>query len=151
MQATSLYDSDFLAWAAQQAALLKARDYDQVDWKNLIEEIEDLGKSQRQAIASYLTVLLTHLLKWQYQPSGRQYTQDGEPKGSWAGSIRYCRLELAQLLEENPSLKNYPQICLNASYRKALKIAVQETGLKDFPLECPFAVEQILDEQWCPE
>jgi Domain of unknown function DUF29 len=151
MQATSLYDTDFIAWSTQQAALLKARKYDQVDWDNLIEEIQDLGKSQRQAIASYLTVLLTHLLKWQYQPSGRQYTQQGEPKGSWAGSIRYSRLELAQLLDENPSLKNYPQTCLDVSYRKALKIAAQETGLKDFPDQCPFAMAQILDEQWWPE
>jgi hypothetical protein len=70
MQATSLYDTDFLAWASQQAALLRAGDYTHVDWGNLIEEIEDLGKSERWAIASYLTVLLTHLLKWAYQPSG---------------------------------------------------------------------------------
>jgi hypothetical protein len=151
VQATSLYDTDFAAWAIQQTALLKAKQYEQVDWDNLIGEIEDLGKSQRQAIASYLTVLLTHLLKWQYQPSGRQYTQDDEPKGSWAGSIRYSRLELADLLSESPSLREYPQSCLDASYRKALKVAMQETGLKDFPQGCPFTVEQVLDEQWWPD
>jgi hypothetical protein len=151
MKSTSLAQMDFNFWAQQTASLLRQGRFDEIDIETLAQEVEDLGKSERRAIASYLTVLLTHLLKWKYQPSGRQYTDEGEPLGSWAGSITYSRLEIAKLLADNPSLKAYPETVLDWSYRDAVKVASQETGLKDFPLDCPFAIKQILDDLWWPD
>jgi hypothetical protein len=146
----TLYESDFAQWLDQTIKLLRENRFSELDLGNLIEEMESLGKSQRSAITSYLTVLLTHLLKWNYQPSGRQYTADGIPKGSWAGSIRYSRIEISQLLKDNPSLKQYPSTVLNDCYGKAILVAKTETGLDAFPSECPFLLENILDDQWLP-
>lgn len=148
---TTLYEADFSQWLNDTVQLLREKRFSELDLGNLIEEMESLGKSQRSAIASYLTVLLTHLLKWNYQPSGRQYTADGIPKGSWAGSIRYSRIEIAQLLKDNPSLKQYPAIVIKDCYNKAVIVAKTETGLDVFPSECPFLLENILDDQWLPD
>jgi Domain of unknown function DUF29 len=145
-----LHETDFNSWTQQVAQLLRDRRFDEIDIETLAEEVEGLGKSERRAISSYLAVLLTHLLKWKYQPSGRQYTAEGEPKGSWAGSIASSRIELQTLLAENPSLQSFPDQALGQSYRNAVKVANKETGLKSFPEVCPFTIEQILDENWWP-
>ncbi|MGA7952859.1 MAG: DUF29 domain-containing protein, partial [Gloeobacterales cyanobacterium] len=71
MQTTTLYDQDFYAWTQQQVELLKTGQWKQVDIENLIEEIESLGKQQRQELRNRLEVLLGHLLKWRYQPEDR--------------------------------------------------------------------------------
>lgn len=149
--ASTLYQQDFSSWAQQTAQLLRERKFDQIDLETLAQEVEDLGKTERRAISSYLTVLLTHLLKWKYQPSGRQYSVEGEPKGSWAGSITYSRLEIQKILEENPSLQDYPATVLAKSYQDAVKVVVRETGLKEFPQDCPFRIEQALNDIWWPE
>lgn len=148
---STLYESDFSQWLDQTIELLKEKKFSELDLGNLIEEIESLGKSQRSAIASYLTVLLTHLLKWRYQSSGRQYTVEGTPKGSWAGSIRYSRIEIDQLIKDNSSLKQYLPTTLEDCYRKAVIVAKTETGLGIFPHECPFLLKDMLDEQWLPD
>jgi hypothetical protein len=148
---TTLYQQDFSLWAQKTAQLLREGRFSEIDLETLAQEVEDLGKSERRAIASYLTVLLTHLLKWQYQPAGRQYTAEGEPKGSWAGSITYSRLEIQKLINDNPSLRNFPATVIAQSYQDAVKVAAKETGLKAFPSECPFSIEQVLDDTWLPE
>jgi Domain of unknown function DUF29 len=147
----TLYETDFEAWVQQQADLCKQKRFEELDLAHLVEEIESLGKSERRAIASYLTVLLTHLLKWQYQPEGQQYTSDGRPKGSWAGSITYSRIQIQKLLEDSPSLHNYINTVITNSYQDAVKVAVRETGLEQFPNECPFTIDQILNPDWFPE
>ncbi len=90
----TLYETDFEAWVQQQAELFKQKRFEELDLAHLAQEIESLGKSERRAIASCLTVLLTHLLKWQYQPEAQQYTSDGRPKGSWVSSITYSRIQI---------------------------------------------------------
>ncbi len=80
MQTTTLYDKDFYAWTQQQVELLKAQQWNQVDIENLIEELDSLGKQQRQELRNRLGVLLGHLLKWHYQPEARSK--------SWTGTIR---------------------------------------------------------------
>ena len=76
---TPLYDQDYLQWLETTVSQLQSQDYTHVDWDNLIEEIEDIGKPERRNLKSNLIVVLVHLLKWQYQPEGRT--------GSWAVSI----------------------------------------------------------------
>jgi len=63
---TALYEEDFVLWTEKTAELLKRKEFDRVDWENLIEEVECMGKSERQAITSLLTVLIEHLLKLSY-------------------------------------------------------------------------------------
>jgi hypothetical protein len=75
----SLYEVDYLRWIETTVERLRVRDYSSVDWENLIEEIEDMGRSERRSLESNLVVVLTHLLKWQFQPKFRS--------GSWKGSI----------------------------------------------------------------
>ena len=62
------YDCDLILWAQDTAQLLREQRWDAIDWEHLIEEIEDLGKSERSAIGSQMERILIHLLKWQYQP-----------------------------------------------------------------------------------
>ena len=97
MSTATLYETDFYAWTQTQAAALHQANFDQLDITNLIEEIEDMGKSQQRQLESRLIVLLVHLLKWQFQPNQRS------PR--WEATIRIQRLELADLLADNPSLR----------------------------------------------
>jgi hypothetical protein len=61
MGTTNVYDQDFYRWALQQSQLLRERQFDQVDWQNVIEEIEDLGRSQYRALTSAVEQLTWHL------------------------------------------------------------------------------------------
>jgi hypothetical protein len=140
----SLYDIDFVCWAEQMGQLIRDRNYDQVDWENVIEEIESLGKSDQRELKSRLEVLLMHILKWQYQPSMRT--------GSWTGTINEQRDRIEDLLIESPSLKSLVLEYLPDSYRRARRNAISETGLQasSFPVECPYTISQILDTDFLP-
>src|SRR5215471_8191335 len=89
------YDDDFYTWTQEQAALLREGAVQELDLANLAEEIESLGKRDRRALGSHLRNLMLHLLKWQYQPGGRQTGQ------SWRSSIRNARVEITVLLEDS--------------------------------------------------
>src|SRR5215471_3552685 len=89
------YDDDFYTWTQEQAALLREGAVQELDLANLAEEIESLGKSERRALESHLEVLVLHLLKWQYQPSGRLTGH------SWYDTIVEQRRQIARLLRDN--------------------------------------------------
>jgi Domain of unknown function DUF29 len=139
------YLADFNSWIDQTAQLLRDRQWNKVDVEHLIEEIEDLSKSERRAIASQLTRLLLHLLKWQYQPQRRS--------DSWLDSITDARTQIELVLEDSPSLRNYPVEQLPKSYQRSRRQASLQTKLKiaEFPEICPYVLEQILDEDWLPK
>jgi len=90
------YEQDVVAWANEQATLLRAGNLSAIDIKHIAEEIEDLGKSEQRELMSRMSVLLTHLLKWEFQPSRRSK--------SWQFTIRTQRKEVAYVLSEAPSL-----------------------------------------------
>jgi Domain of unknown function DUF29 len=140
-----LYDTDFVRWTEQQAATLRAGRLDALDLANLAEEIESLGKRDRRRLKSRLTVLLTHLLKWHRQPEQRS--------GSWDSTIRTQRTDVHQLLEDSPSLRREVPQMIAERYEIARRNAAAETGLPlaTFPAVCPFAVDEILAEEWLPE
>jgi hypothetical protein len=140
----TLYNTDLFAWAHANAQLLRQGKFEQIDVIHLIEEIEDMGKSQQHAIASHLRNLLMHLLKWQFQPK--------QQSKSWKFTIRNARQEIEDLLEENPSLADLPAMTLQRSYTKARQLAADETGLAAmaFPVDCPYLVEQVLSHDWLP-
>jgi hypothetical protein len=137
-----LYDRDFYAWTQQQVALIREGRWEEIDRVNLLEEIESLGKQQRQELRNRLGVLMGHLLKWQYQPQNRSC--------SWLSTIRLQRLEIVDLLDDNPSLKSYLDDVIDRAYLKGLAIAIDGTNLPDriFPQSCEYSLNPIDLENW---
>ncbi|MBC6423502.1 MAG: DUF29 domain-containing protein [Hormoscilla sp. SP12CHS1] len=139
------YTTDFNEWVQQTAQLLRARRWQDLDLQHLIEEVEDLGKSERRGVASQLTRLLLHLLKWQYEPQRRS--------DSWLDSITDARTQIDLAIEDSPSLRSYPEAQLKQSYQRARRQAAKQTEmpLEVFPENCPYALDLVLDEDWLPE
>ncbi|BAZ53328.1 hypothetical protein NIES4103_60020 [Nostoc sp. NIES-4103] len=140
----NLYETDFYAWTQQQANLLRDQQWHQLDLSNLIEEIESLGRQERHELRNRLSILIGHLLKWEYQSKRRSR--------SWLNTIRIQRLDTSELLEENPSLKPYLQEVLPKAYVKGIALAAGETNLpvKTFPQNCPYLLEEILSDRFYP-
>ena len=138
------YETDYLQWIEITAERLRRHNYDDVDWENLIEEIEDMGRSERRRLESNLIVLLLHLLKWQYQPERRS--------GSWESSIIEHRRRIKKALKESPSLKPYLEKIFAESYTEAVKQATAETGLplEMFP-QSPYKLAAVIDDQFLPQ
>ncbi|HEY9726733.1 MAG TPA: DUF29 domain-containing protein [Chroococcales cyanobacterium] len=144
MSAPSLYETDFYAWTQEQVSLLRKHQWSQLDLLNLIEEIESLGKQQRQELQNRLSVLIGHLLKWEYQSSMRSR--------SWLATIRVQRRDTLRLLKDNPSLKPYLEDALIEAYENGRDLAMGETDLPEetFPVECPYSLAGILDNSFYP-
>jgi hypothetical protein len=145
-----LYDQDFFEWTARNAELLRSGSVEEADLENIAQEIEDLGTRYRHEVKNRLVVLVMHLLKWKLQPE-RRYTQSGA--SSWLSTIQEQRGQLVDLLEEAPSLKRYAQQALSGAHRRAVKRASAETGIpiRQFPAECPFTFDQVLEDEFLPE
>ena len=141
-----LYDTDFNAWALGEAQKLKLKQFDRIDLKNLIEEIEDMSKSQRRGLESRLVVLIMHMLKWQVQHE--------KQCNSWKATIDNQRLQIRKLLKDMPSLKNSLESIVmdEDNYHRAVLEAIEETSLDRslFPKELPYTLEQILDNNFYP-
>ena len=140
----SLYDTDFHAWALQQARALQAKDWAALDLKNLIEEVEDLAGRHRDALGSELKRLLVQLLKWYYQATHRS---DG-----WLESVEQARQAIDEVIEDHPSLADYPQVLLPKAYQHARRQGTRETKLPltTFPEHCPWDLDDIRREGWLP-
>ena len=140
-----LYEIDFVAWTEQTVQLIRAGQFEQVDWDGVIEEIESLGRSDRRELKSRLEILLQHLLKWQYQFNLRN--------GSWRNTINEQRNRITDLLQDSPSLKSYPEEVLAQCYDRGLKAASNETALPvdTFPVKCPYPIAQVLDAEFLPD
>src|SRR5437588_2828458 len=115
------YDVDFYGWANEQAALLREGRLNEADIANIAEEIESMGRSEKRELVSRLAVLLTHLLKWRYQPGGRG--------SSWRASVIVQRNRLEDHLADNPSLHQKVPEALARAYQEARIIAGDETKL----------------------
>ncbi len=138
------YENDYCAWAETNANLLRQGKWAEVDVAHLIEELDDVGKSERRSLESFVGNVLMHLLKWRFQP--------GLCGTSWRRSIRNGRREAAKVLRDSPSLRPLlPQI-VAAEYPAAREDAADETGLplETFPQDCPFSLEQVLAEDFWP-
>lgn len=145
MDASSLYDRDFYAWAIEQAALLRAGKLDAADIEHIAEEIESMGKTEKRELVSRLRVLLHHLLKWGHQPARRG--------NSWRLSVANSRDEIETHLRDNPSLKSKLDESIGDAYRLARRDAAAETGFEEtvFPVQCPWSFAQIMDDGFWPE
>jgi hypothetical protein len=140
---TDGYETDFHRWAETQAGLLRTRSANELDWDNLAEEIGALARSDRREIRNRLVVLCAHLLKWEFQPAQRS--------NSWRSSIREARRQIAGLIEESPTLAGYPADKLADAYGHGREDAEAEAGLPDLPADCPWTIEQVLDDAFWPE
>ena len=140
----NLYDKDYYLWLEETIQLLQEGRLTDLDIFNLIEEIKDMGRSEKNALESNLIVLLMHLLKWKYQPE--------KQSGSWRRSIREHRRRILKAFKNSPSFKRYLEVVFDESYQEARKQAADETelSLNTFPKNCPFKIEEILDPEYLP-
>ena len=145
MTMTNLYEHDIHAWTQQTAELLRQRRFQELDIEHLVDELETMGRRDRQELVSRLKILLGHLLKWQYQSPHRS--------SSWRGSILEQRLRIRDLLQDSPSLKPFLAEAAAAAYGDGAKLASKETGLTlaQFPDVLPYALDRLLDDDWLPE
>jgi Domain of unknown function DUF29 len=141
------YEQDFYAWALESARGLRERRFADIDIEHIAEELEDMGKSRARALESQLARLLAHLLKWAHQPEQRRRYQH-----SWRATIDRARLEIAEILEENPGLKPRLPELLGKAYPKGVKGAVAETNLPEatFPEMCPWELQLVLGSPSLP-
>ena len=137
-----LYDTDYNQWVEQTAQQLRERQFDCVDWDNLIEEIEDIGKSQKRALESLLTRLLEHLLKLSYWQSEKERSGN-----HWASEIVNFRYQINKRLKESPSLKTK----LKSIYNEVLPVAIKSVSKLCFlPPDVHISLEEALDDDWFP-
>lgn len=139
---TAHYDTDFYGWALEQSALLKAGKVSGLDFDNLADEIESLGKSDKRTLESETRRLLAHLLKWQYQPQRRG--------ASWRKSIEDAREKIQFALDDSKTLRNQWPELIGKNYVRAAAQAKRATGLDCFPKNCPYSWEQLLDDEFYP-
>jgi hypothetical protein len=145
--AATAYDKDVILWSEQQARLLRAGRFDELDVEHLADEIEDVGKSEKRELASRMAVLLAHLLKWSRQPKMRS--------NSWRSTIVVQRKRVALAIKATPSLR---AVMRDPDWREdmwldALAQAQKETGLalEDLPAACPWTMEQAAEQDFWPE
>lgn len=139
------YEADVIAWVNEQAVLLRSGNFTALDIEHIADEIEDVGKNEIREFSSRMAVLLSYLLKWQFQASYRSV--------SWEKTIKAQRKEIEYSLKVTPSLKNRltDNDWIDVVWSKALAQAVSETGLDIFSEQCLWAKEQILSRDFFPE
>jgi hypothetical protein len=146
LQKTSLYEQDFLLWSEETASKLRARDFENLDLENLIEEVESLGRSDRKELLSRLVVIFEHLLK-------RLYVQLPEDYNGWERTIRTQRTDLRFLIKSSPSLKSIWEEYVQEAWEVALKNIHKEYKNYSFPDRFPYPtdVESMLDRDFWEE
>lgn len=139
------YETDVVAWACEQASLLRSGKLSEIDIERIAEEIEDVGKSEQRELASRMTVLIAHLLKWKYQPACRGT--------SWERTIKAQRKEVLYSLKESPSLKTKleDEDWLDVIWSKAVALATTETGLDVDPEAGIWSIKELLSSEFYPD
>jgi hypothetical protein len=139
-----LYDQDYYLWIMRTIELLNKKKFSELDLTNLVEEIEDMGKSEKKSITSNLRILLMHLLKYKYQSDKRT--------NSWLFTIVEHRKRLQEAFKVSPSLRRYYEEVFLDCYQDARELASAETGLsmQIFSEVCPFTPEEALNPNYLP-
>jgi len=141
------YDTDFLDWTQEQAALLRARRWDALDLEHLAEEIEDMGREQKLALQSLLRQILLHLLKLALSPACA-------PRAKWTEDIIELRDRAQTRIEATPSLKHFAPELFAKAWQQARRAAQKSFDLYDeqvhVPAVCPYSLEQVLDPDYFP-
>jgi hypothetical protein len=139
------HEKDVYGWAVHTAQLLRDKKMTEVDFDNIIEEMEALGRSEKHELINRLSLVISHLLKWQFQPTMRGH--------SWKYTIEEQREQAKIHWVDNPSLTSKLDEIIAKSYKVSVSKATRETGLdkKTFPVGCPYTFEQIMDDEFYPE
>jgi hypothetical protein len=151
MTADRGYDDDFALWAEDQARTLReaarGRVNLPVDWENVAEEIESLGKSQGRELASRIRTVLVHLMKLQASTAT-------DPRGGWRATVRRERAEIESVLKDSPSLRRTVAAVVMAETDTARRIVEEE--MRDFgeqaQIELPklhYSADEVLSD-WFP-
>jgi hypothetical protein len=150
---SDLYERDFVLWTEQQAALLRrAKDSNlPLDWENLAEEIESLGKSQRSELNSQLRRILRHLTKLAFSPAA-------QPRAGWRATIRDARAEIEHLFDASPALRREVEAVIKKQSVAAAKLAADDLEEHGEPADAVrarsdnlvFTAEQVLGD-WFPD
>ncbi|NCR18891.1 MAG: DUF29 domain-containing protein [Microcystis aeruginosa LL13-03] len=140
---SSIYEEDYQQWLDNTVLLLKNRQVDSLDYEHLIEELEALGREQKNAVESLVIQIIQHLLFYQYWSSERE-----DNERHWRGELIGFRTQLELRLTTN--LRNHLSNRLDYLYGKAKKMAEVKTDLK-LPSASPYTLADILDEDWLPE
>ncbi|QIE22130.1 DUF29 domain-containing protein [Caballeronia sp. SBC2] len=137
------YDTDLALWAAEQAALLRANRFDELDRHNLAEELETLARGLRRELVDRLTRLLQHLLQWELL--------EGHRLPAWYAAIQEERDVIPRLLEDAPSLADDWPTVYEQAWQVALDAACAATGLSPglMPLSA-YRSETALDVTFWP-
>lgn len=137
---SALYEADEPAWLEEMARLVAERRFAELDTEHLSEYLLDMAKREKREVFSRLTVLLTHLLKWEYQPEQRS--------NSWLATMDEQRNELGDLLESG-TLRRYAEEILPRAYERAHRQATLQTGLAEetFPKDCPFSLDHLQSDE----
>lgn len=138
------YNKDFYAWVTHNTDLIRQGRISEIDVEHIAEELESMGKSEKRELINRLAILLSHLLKWEIQPGLRG--------NSWKYTVKEQRIQIADLLDESPSLNHELEEKIGHAYKQAVIIAIRETGLEEekFPKNCPFSLSQCLDDSFLP-
>jgi hypothetical protein len=152
-ESSELYERDYGTWARRQVELLKTERFADLDVEHLVEELQDMGRSERNELESRLTILLAHLLKWQFQ---RHALSDRwkEFKGdSWRATIIEQRDRIAKRLEKSPGLKSALSSIVVEAYADARNLTAKETGISidRFPGTCPYTYDEIVSDDFFPD
>jgi hypothetical protein len=139
---STAYETDYNQWLKETVKHLQERNFEQVDWDNLIEEIESMGKSDRRALMSLLTRLIEHLLKLAY------WQEEKKRSGNhWAAAIVNFRAQIQHRLEDSPSLRPELAVMYDKVYPVAIKSVSQLFSLNS---DAHISLEQTLDDNWFP-
>jgi Domain of unknown function DUF29 len=142
-----LYETDVALWSERQADLLRRmgageRVNDQMDWRNVADEIADVAKRDRDRVYGALATALTRLLKWQFQPEMRS--------SAWRSAVVKARERISKVMRDSTSLRGYPATVLGEAYSAARRVAEAESGIADLPSVAPWTIEQVLDHAFWP-
>ncbi|GFE70663.1 DUF29 domain-containing protein [Chroococcus sp. FPU101] len=142
---STLYQQDYNLWIEKTIKLIQEKNFNAVDWENLTEELDSLGKSDKRELRNRLIVLLEHLLKLAYWDSERENNQRG-----WRTTIREQRRQIKVLLDDSPSLKPFLKGILAECYLIAREEVIEKTGLLSsvFPMESPFIADNTLNSDY---
>ncbi|MGK7930180.1 MAG: DUF29 domain-containing protein [Microcystaceae cyanobacterium] len=140
-----LYQEDESLWLAEMVKLLRENRLEELDIDNLVEELEALGRRDKNRVESLLRQIIIHFLCLQYWAAEYDYNHR-----HWQGEIATFRIQLNRALTTN--LNHHLRDHLEEIYQEAVFIVNQKTGLTmdTFPVNCPYSLTQLLDKKWLP-
>lgn len=145
--AGNVYEEDFPLWAERQGELLRAGRFDELDLENLIDEVEDLSRRERETVESFTETIIEHLLKLTYSPASR-------PRRGWLNTLDQQRTQLTRKL--TATLRNHLEGVLPRLYADLRRPVGRSLGAdrvrpETLPEACPYTLDQILDPDWYPK